>query len=243
MKLLAATLGAALFVSACGSSTPSPDAAPPGDGGEKPRYLERLASPADFARMQGEEQEVKYLGQAGKGLPPLDRPCFFQDTERYTGHITFLKSFPELADIDFATYLNLVTKNSSRVLWGGELKFFATAVHPRTKAQGVLAYYVYADDAVTEALTSDQIKEVDTRLKGCVSYAKDLLVLVGATEVQVARFAAQTDDLRSRGVDTMDPRLLRPGGGVEGYSLGEGYGFLRIVPLGQRPSEYGPRDV
>ena len=241
MKLLAATLGAAFALSACGSSSPSPDAGPP--PGDKPRYLEKLTSPADFARVQGEDGEVKYLGQAGKGLPPLDKPCFFQNTERYPGHITFLKSFPELADIDFETYLSLVMKNASRVLWGGELKFFAGATHPRTKARGVLAYFVYADDAVTEALTAEQIKEVDTRLKGCVPYAKDLLVLVGMNEVQAARFAAQADELRGKGVDTIDPRLLRPGGGAEGYSLGEGYGFLRIVPQGQRPDDYGPRDV
>src|SRR5215217_7978631 len=113
MKLLAATLGAALALAGCGrGSSSTPDAGLP-DAEEKPRYLEQLNSPADFARVQGEEGEVKYLGQSGKGLPPLDRPCFFQNTERYFGHITFLKSFPELANIDFATYLNLVMKNAS----------------------------------------------------------------------------------------------------------------------------------
>jgi pyruvate,water dikinase len=243
MKWLAATLGAAFVIAGCGSSSPSSDAGPPANGEAKPRYLERLSSPGDFARVQGEEGEVKYLGQAGKGLPPLDKPCFFQNTERYSGHITFLKSFPELADIDFATYLNLVTKNSSRVLWGGELKFFAGATHPRTKGRGVLAYFVYADDAITEALSADQLKEVDTRLKGCVPYAKDLLVLVGMDDVQAERFAAQASDLAARGIDTIDPRLLRPGGGAEGYSLGQNYGYLRIIPKGQRPSDYGPRDV
>jgi hypothetical protein len=245
MKLFAVALCAALVACKSGSS-PSPDAGPPGDGeapGEKPRYLESLATAADFARVQGEEGEVKYLGKAGKGLPPLDRPCFFQNTERYPGHITFLKSFPELANIDFATYLDLVMKNASRVLWGGELKFFSGAIHPRTSGRGVLAYFVYADDAVTEALTLDQIKEVDTRLKGCVPYAKDLLVLVGMNEIQAGRFAAQAGDLRARGVDVLDPTLLRPGGGAEGYSLGESYGFLRIIPKGQRPTDYGPRDV
>jgi pyruvate,water dikinase len=245
MKSFAA-LAAALTLAACGSSSPPqnpgiPDAGIP--SADKPDYLERLASPLDYARVQGEEGEVKWLGQAGKGLPPLDKPCFFQNTERYPGHITFLKTFPSLANIDFATYLDLVMKNASRVLWGGELKFFAGAIHPRTKARGVLAYFVYADDAVTEALTLDQLKEVDTRLKGCVPYAKDLLVLVANDEAQAGHFTAQTADLAARGVDVLDLRMLRPGGGTESYSLGESYGYLRIVPQGQRALDYGPRDV
>src|SRR5688500_16063819 len=112
MKLLAATLGAALALAGCGSSATSPDAGPgPTDAEDKPHHLEKLLSPADFARVQGEGGEVKYLAKAGKGLPPLDKPCLFQNTALYPGHITFLKSFPELANIDFATYLNLVMKN------------------------------------------------------------------------------------------------------------------------------------
>jgi pyruvate,water dikinase len=244
MKLLAATLGAALALAGCGGGSTSADAGPgPSDAEDNPRYLERLASPADFARVQGEEGEVKYLGQAGKGLPPLDKPCFFQNTARYPGHITFLKSFPELINIDFATYLNLVMKNASRVLWGGELKFFSGAIHPRTNGRGVLAYFIYSDDAVTEALTLDQIEEVDKRMKGCVPYARDLLVLVGMNQIQAAHFAGQAEALRGRAVDVIDPILLRPGGGAEGYSLGESYGYLRIIPRGQRPTDYGPRDV
>jgi hypothetical protein len=246
MKLLAATLGAAFALAGCGGGSTTPDAgptdaSPPSE--EKPRYLELLASPADFALVQGEEGEVKYLGKAGKGLPPVDRPCFFQNTERYAGHITFLKSFPELANLDFATYLNLVMKQATRVLWGGELKFLSDGVHPRTKGRGVLAYFIYADDAVTEALTVDQIEEVDRRMKGCVPYARELLVLVGMNQIQAARFAEQAEALRARGIDVGDPATLRPGGGAEGYSEGEGYGFLRIIPQGQRPSDYGPRDV
>src|SRR5947207_10131701 len=103
MKSIAA-LGLALCLAGCGGSGTNVDAGPADaalPSGEKPAYLERLSPPADFAAVEGEEGEVKYLGKAGKGLPPLDKPCFFQNTERYPGHITFLKSFPELANIDF----------------------------------------------------------------------------------------------------------------------------------------------
>jgi len=243
---LAVLLAAIVGCGGGGSGAPDGGPADGTDGGAaRPNYLERLQSPADFARVQGEEGEVKYLARVAgsKGLPPIDKPCVFQNTELYRGHITFIKSFPELVHIDFDTYLNLVMKNASRVLWGGELKFFSEAIHPRTKARGVLAYFVYADDAPSEALTLAQIAEVDARMKGCVPYAKDLLVLVGMNQTQVARFEAQAGDLRARGIEVLDPRLLRPGGGAEGYSVGEGYGYLRVVPQGRRPSDYGPRDV
>ncbi|MBC8131681.1 MAG: hypothetical protein H7X95_01765 [Deltaproteobacteria bacterium] len=228
------------------SQGPGPDAATDGPpAGERPRYLERLESTEDFGRVQGEGGEVKYLGvvTGRAGLPPVDKPCMFQNTALYQGHITFLKSFPELAHIDFNTYLNLVMKNASRQLWGGELKFFSAGIHPRTGVRGVLAYFLYADDLITEALTLDQIAEVDARLKGCVPYAKDLLVLVGMNETQVGHFRGQAKDLAGRGVDVIDPRALQPGGGAEGYSLGEGYGFLHASPSRLVPGDYGLRDV
>jgi hypothetical protein len=232
------------LAAACGDSVlgRAPGVAPPG---ERPKYLERLSSPADFARVQGEEGEVKYLGKVDgrRGLPPVDKPCMFQDTARFAGHVTFLRSFPELATLDFATYLTLVEKNASRQLWGGELKLFSGAVHPRTGARGILAYFVYADDAASEALSIDQLAEVDARLKGCVPYAKELLVLAAATQTQATHFAEQAAALRARGVDTIAPSSLRPKGGAEGYSLGESYGYLRVVPRGQKAADYGPRDV
>jgi pyruvate,water dikinase len=218
-----------------------PAGAPPPDD----RYLTRLGSPADFTRLQGEEGEVKYLApvEGGKGLPPLAGRCLFQDTHRFEGHITFLRSFPELAGLDFETYLALVLKGATRVLWGGELKLFSGAVHPRTGRRGVLAMFVYADDTDVDSLTLEQFVEVDRRIKECVPYARDLVVLVGEDPDQQQRLAGQVEALRARGVDVLDPRFLRPGGGAEGYSLGEGYGYLSIVPPGGRPADAGPRDV
>jgi hypothetical protein len=40
-----------------------------------------------------------------------------------------------------------------------------------------------------------------------------------------------------------DIDTLRPGAGAEGYSLGESYGFVRVIPHGTVPVEYGPRDI
>lgn len=248
---------------ACGSGEPArhdgavdrdDDGAAPLDGfsgsdvplAERPDFLTHLTSPADFALLQGEGAEIKYLGQVEGSTPPapgLAQACLFQNTERYAGHLTFLRSFSELANIDFNSYLTLVMKRASRVLWGGSLKLYPTVPHPATGAPGIMAYFVYSDPNDVDALTVDELAAMDTRLKACAPFAADLLVLVGMDEDQAARFEAQRSALASRGVRLVSPRDLRPGVAAEGYSLGEGYGYLRVVPAGQRVVDYGPRDV
>lgn len=213
---------------------------------ERPDFLSMLASPADFALMQGEGGEIKFLGRVDGATPPtpgLAHACMFQNTERYPGHISFLRSFPELGNVDFNTYLTMVMKRSSRVLWGGSLKLYPTVRHPGTGTPGIMAYFVYSDPNDIDALTVDELAALDVRVKTCAPFASDLLVLVGMDEDQAVRFEAQRAELLARGVRLAHPRELRPGLAAEGYSLGEGYGYLRVVPEGQRLVDYGPRDV
>ena len=231
-----------------GGVAPAIDAIPSSDVplALRPDFLTRLGSPADFALLQGEGGEIKYLGQVDGTTPPapgLGHACMFQNTERYAGHITFLRSFPELANLDFGTYLAMVTKRASRVLWGGSLKLYPTARHPATGAPGILAYFVYSDPNEVDALTVDELGALDARLKECVPFASELLVLVGMDEDQAGRFEAQRAGLAARGVSLLGPRELAPGLAAEGYSLGEGYGYLRVVPAGTPVADYGPRDV
>lgn len=219
-----------------------------GDLGDRPDFLERLGSVADYALVQGEGGEVKFLGRVDGREPPapvLDRACLFQNTELFPGHVTFLRSLPEVGDVDFATYMTMVFKRSSRVLWGGSLKYYTGEPHPRTGARGILAYFLYADPNDVDALTVDEIVELDARLKTCVPYARELLVLVGMDVDQATRFEAQRASLTARGVSLVDLRKLRQGVGAEGYVLGEGYGYLKVVPPGGDVSgvPYGPRDV
>jgi hypothetical protein len=107
----------------------------------------------------------------------------------------------------------------------------------------VLGYFLFTEPGNAEAPTVDELAQVDARLKGCAPFARDLLVLVGFDEEQNGRFTQQAPALAGRGVDVVDWATLRPGVTAEGYSLGEGYGFLRMVPRGKPPIDYGPRDV
>lgn len=231
-----------------GGEAAPPDAIAPPDVSlaERPDFLPLLGSAADFALLQGEGGEIKFLGQvdgAPAPAPGLAHACMFQNTERYPGHISFLRSFPELANLDFTSYLTMVMKRASRALWGGSLKLYPTVRHPSTGAPGILAYFIYSDPNEVDALTLDEIAALDARLKTCVPFASELLVLVGMDEDQAARFEALRPALSARGVRLASPSELRPGVAAEGYSLGEGYGYLRVVAPGQRVGDYGPRDV
>jgi hypothetical protein len=257
-SLIMATLAMSMagLVAGCGSRDPSADAGPadaapadaagdrpPGEGGGGPAWLDHLGGPADFADLQGEGWSVKYTGNVAGRVPPapLDRPCTFQNTARYPLHLQFLHSFPELRNLDFASYLDLVMKSASRVLWAGELQLVPGGKHPRTGAPGIMAYFVYADP--DDPLAVDDLVAIDQRLKGCAAYARDLMVLVAMDPDQNRDFLAKAAQLNARGVDVADLEKLRPVVGAEGYSLGESYGYLRVVPRGVRPLDAGPRDI
>jgi pyruvate,water dikinase len=224
----------------------SADGAAP-DGGSGPAFLDHLNSPADFLRLAGEEWAVKYLsavGGAGGGTPlpsALASTCVLQNTARFPLHLGFLKSFPEYSNLDFASYLALTQKSASRTFFAGELKLLPGAVHPRTGARGVMLYFVYASEA--DPVTVEDLATVDARLKTCVPYARDLLVLVAMDATQEQSFAASAQALRARGVDFARHAELRPGVAAESYSAGESYGFLRLSPAGVSTAEAGPRDI
>jgi pyruvate,water dikinase len=257
MVLRAAALVLSLTVGCSGGSAPmasrdggADDGARDGghgdDGGDqRPRFLARLETQADYERVQGEGGELKFFAAIdGKAAPaPLDGPCAFPNTERYPFHLDFLRSLPQLSSLDYDGYRALATMRESRVLWAGSLKYLPGATHPRTGAQGVLAYFLFTEPGAAETPTTDQLAALDGRLKACAPFARDLLVLVGADAEQAALFAQQGPALAGRGVDLVDYRTLKPGVGAEGYSLGMGYGFLRVVPHGQQVTDYGPRDV
>jgi hypothetical protein len=250
-SLLAALVVAGLAPSAgCGggSAGTNPDAGPPPSDGEAVKSLTRLQSAADFQRLAGEQWAVKYLARVDGRRPPValgTDGCLFQNTALYPLHLQFLRTFAGLENLDFATYLSLTQRNATRTAWAGELRLLQGAVHPRTGRRGVVVYFVYADTASGETLTPAQLAEVHGRLAACAPFAGELLVLAASEPKQAEAFAAIAPALRALGVDVADYEQLVPRVAAEGYSVGEGYGYLRVVPAGQAASadDFGPRDL
>jgi pyruvate, water dikinase len=233
----------AWLASACDASPPEPAAPveqPPADE----RFATHLAAPSDFARLEGEQWAVKYLARVEGRRPPapLDRPCTFQNTAAYPLHVAFLRTFPELETLDFETYLGMIERRASRVLWAGELRSFPGARHPRTGVPGVMGIFVYAGAA--EPLETAEIVQVYRRLEGCVPYARASFVLVAANTEQADRFREQADALAAAGITVAEHAALAPEVEAEGYSVGDGYGYVRVVPPGgSLPADLGPRDL
>jgi len=234
---LAIALASATLV-AC--DAPREEQAAPPD----PRFATLLQTASDFGRLQGEQWAVKYLSRVDGRTPPepLDQACTFQNTAQFPLHMEFLRTFPGLETLDFQAYLSLVMKRDSRVFWAGELRPFSGVRHPRTGRTGVMGMFVYADGH--EPLEADEIVELYRRMEGCIPYARDSLVLVGADTEQAARFSEQAEGLAQVGISVADHADLAPGVAAEAYSVGEGYGYLRIVPPGEElPVNVGPRDL
>ena len=218
----------------------SADTAPPPDGG----YLVHLETPDDLASLSKDGAEVKYLARVAGMTPPspLTAECYFQDMHRYDWHLEFLRSFPELADLQPAAYSALVLSRRTRSLFGGSVRPWPGAVHPRTRMQGVVAYTVYAEP-LTGSLTTADLIEVDATLERCIPFARDVLVFVPADALQKQLAMSQRPALAEADVDVLLPEDLRPGLVAETYVPGEGYGTLLVVPEGELVREYGPRDI
>ena len=113
-----------------------------------PRYLAHLECPGGFPASGG-----RGVGGEVPGRGRAARPCRRRSTTpasfRTPPAIPCTSAFCELRRVPRTStshsYLALTQKNASRVLWAGELKLLAGAVHPRTGARGVMVYFVYAD--------------------------------------------------------------------------------------------------
>ncbi len=220
-----------------GDTTPPP---PPPDG-----YLTTLSGPADLAALGKDGSDVKYLARVDGAQPPapLTEACYFQDMNRFAWHFEFLTSFPELADLAYEAYVAMVMQRTSRVFWGGAVRAWPAVVHPRTAAHGVVSYVVYSQPGGANALTVDDVVQVDQALKACAPFATDLLVFVPSDPQQKQLAHAAGAVLAAQGVDVVWPEQLSAGLGSVAHSPGTGYGFLRVVPRGDPLVDYGPRDV
>ncbi len=203
-----------------------------------------LGSSEDLAALSKEGSEVKYLARvAGKVPPaPLTADCYFQDMHRWQWHIDFLHALPGLDDLPFQAYTSMVLTRATRVLYGGAVKPWPAAIHPRTTAAGVVAYSVYSE-AFSGSLTANDLIDADATLERCIPFAKDLLVFVPTDVAQKQLVIQQKVALTAGDVDVLMPEQLRPGLTAESYVRGEGYGTLLVVPEGEVVADYGPRDI
>jgi pyruvate, water dikinase len=220
-----------------------------GGGGAAPvepiEFLSVLESAEHYAALSGEGAEVKYLTIVDGTEPPAafqGAACLFQNTALYPYHVQFLRTLPGYGDLSSERYTDLVLRRTSRVMWGGGLKLLPGAPHPQTGTLGVLAYTVYAGSEPSEALTLDDLVEVDRRLKQDVPFAAELLSFMPEGVAQQVSLEPLLDELAEADVLVLDPSLARPGLGAETYSEGEGYGFLKLAADGELGS-VGPRDV
>jgi pyruvate, water dikinase len=210
------------------------------------RYRTRLLVPPDFAALQGETQgEVKYLFRVdGRQVqPPLTEPCYFQDMHQFDWHILFLWSFPELAAMTLDDYDNWVLIEATRVWWGGGIQIWPAVRHPGTGALGIMSYTVYADADPRGNLTAADVVEVDGRIKSCAPFVAALLAFVPADAQQENLVLTERALLSDNGVAVVMSDELVPGIASQSYSVGEGYGTLRVVPSAEHPSDYSVRDV
>ena len=203
-----------------------------------------LATSEDLAALSKEGSEVKYLARVPGKVPPapLTEDCYFQDMHRWQWHIDFLHALPGLEDLPFQAYTSMVLTRATRVLYGGAVKPWPAAVHPRTLNAGVVAYSVYSE-AFSGSLTAADLIEADAVLERCIPFAQDLLVFVPTDVAQKQLVIQQKVALTAGDVDVLMPEQLRPGLSGESYVRGEGYGTLLVVPEGEVVRDYGPRDI
>lgn len=208
----------------------------------RPAYLTELPTTAEYQRIEGPGEEVKFSLAVDGREPLLPYECVFPDTLRFPYHLSFLReNFEGLEDLDLPTYARYVLNHDSRRLWGGHVKHYANVTHPLTNEPGIYGFIVYQGDGEAEHLSAAQIEEVNDRIAHCAPFLAERIVFLPDNH-QREHVTAILDDLRARGVAVRFPEELVTVP-YEPYVEGETYGYLRVVADGAALSEYGPRDV
>lgn len=241
---LAATFAMVLAISCGGSHVGSTDGstdAGEADAAVEKSYLPTLGSPDDYAAMAS-SGEVKYMAtvQGRSGDLPDGASCVFQNTRRYSWHLQFLQSLPRYAGISYDGYAALATRGATRQLWAGGLKLWPAVAHPITNQTGIVGFTIYGDPGSVDPAA---IAEVFAKLSACAPFAARLLVFVPDSPELEALVREAGAQLIAAGIPFLLPSALAPNAAFVPHSLGEGYGTLKIIPVGGTLAEYGPHDV
>ena len=166
-----------------------------GEGeGEVPPYIEILVSIDELARLGDDNGTVKYIAAVADIEPraPVGDRCLFQNMEQHPFHLPFLQSLEGGADLAFSDYITLVLKRSTRVWWGGEVRFLPQRAHPITGVTGTLIFALYTEDSPGNRLAVDDVIAVHAVLSACApSLASKLAFVPTSTEQTTTTRAAQ----------------------------------------------------
>lgn len=204
-----------VMLAACagGSGGGAVDASDASGGDVEPQtdYLVELAAPEDFDRLASDNGAVKYLVTVpASPLPPLDAPCYFQDTTAYAWHVEFVRSFAGLEDVSNADYVAWAVEPApgERKLWAGALRRWGHTRHPVTQAQGVYSFSIYATGTGLADLTAADIDHVYQRLRACAPAIAEQLVFVPDGVPQELHVEGLAGELQQLGVPWLSPLLL-----------------------------------
>ncbi len=206
--------------------------------------LYRIDTAADFAALTTPlpREEVKFLFRSPSGSLPgslAGHDCVFSG-RAYPFHIDFLRSLPELSRYSNAEYAAATQRRDARTYAPGSLYRFASSQHP-DGSLGVMAYTfsVAADQAPA---TVAEWADYDARLRSCMSYPGSDLVLIGVNPEQESWLLAHREELAAAHVTVMKRSDLSANV-VEVYSVGETYGYVNTIAVGEHAIDYGPRDI
>ncbi len=193
---------------------------------DSPNYVTTICTVADLLALSAQTSSAETVGQefvkftlpAGNEEAALQE-IVYQNSNRFRLHQDFLtqvfpQSFPAL---DAATYDNLVGRRDSRHYFVGAIRVIRT---PKGALYGFDVFARFGDSK--ERLTVSEVQAIHTQLKESFHLEPLVYAPTSLEAVESARIWQQGD--------TGFPILIEGStGGYEPYTLGVGYGRVRIL--------------
>ena len=205
-------------------------------------YLLKLSSKSDFDIL-AEENAVKYLanlaGDKEDREGPLQEDIYWISSSLYPWHYQFLASFEEYSDVDLRIYSRWVLYEGLRKFYGGVLQHWPKVKHPKTGVEGVYTFTIYT---AAGHMKIEDIEVVYDSIRSSVDFASDKIVYTTEYTHQKAWLNMYSAKLDERGIPYLFPNELLGDKPIV-YSAGEGYGTLKINPLGEPLEDYSPLDI
>lgn len=221
-----------VLLGACGTSNQNED--------EPSDFINHLTDRQDFERYATEDGVLKYLvNLPNQQDAVLGERCYFQNTNRFSWHFNFLRSFPEYEALDFRTYQSWILYRSNRKFFAGGLAWHEKVKHPQSQSEGIYTFSLYAAPAQSHV---DDVKATLSDLQKCAPLVAKKLVFVPEGTEQKAWAKSNLEAIKQAQIPILFPADIGPKEPTI-YSEGEGYGTLRVIPKGETLDDYGPLDI